>query len=188
MPSRAQEVKNYLGGAGYWLVMLAAVLSTLSALHASLLAASRVAYTMARDRTLPRVLAQAHRTRHTPLMAIYTSFVALAAILFMVPNLAAAGAAASLICGVVKTSATQSEREERRRMLQHLAEDETYGATNVDVLAGDDVVEAIVERAEDADLVILGLQRHGGKKLFGEVALRIARSTQAATLMMSRGG
>lgn len=93
----AAAVKSYMGPAGYWLVMIAAILSTLSALHANILAASRVALTMATDRTLPRVLAERHATRSTPVMAIYASALALVAILFMVPNLAAAGAAASLI-------------------------------------------------------------------------------------------
>jgi basic amino acid/polyamine antiporter, APA family len=92
-----RAVKGFMGPAGYWLVMIAAVLSTLSALHANILAASRVALTMAMDRTLPRVLAERHATRMTPVMAIYASALALVAILFMVPNLAAAGAAASLI-------------------------------------------------------------------------------------------
>ncbi|MCB9580852.1 MAG: amino acid permease [Polyangiaceae bacterium] len=93
----AIAVKTFMGPVGYWLVMIAAVLSTLSALHANVLAASRVALTMATDRTLPRVFAQSHRTRKTPVMAIYASALALAAILMMVPDLAAAGAAASLI-------------------------------------------------------------------------------------------
>lgn len=93
----AVAVKTYLGATGYWLVMVAAVLSTLSALHANILAASRVALTMASDRTLPAVLAQRHSTRNTPVLAIYTSALALAAILLMVPDLASAGAAASLI-------------------------------------------------------------------------------------------
>jgi nucleotide-binding universal stress UspA family protein len=91
-------------------------------------------------------------------------------------------------CSVVSSSASESAQQDRRRMLQRLAEDETPGVPSVDVLESDDVVEAIVNRSRDAELVILGLQRHGGKKLFGEVALRIARSTQAATLMISRGG
>ncbi len=77
--------------------MIAAVLSTLSALHANVLAASRVALTMATDRTLPRVFAQMHEKRRTPVMAIYASALALAAIVMMVPDLASAGAAASLI-------------------------------------------------------------------------------------------
>ncbi len=93
----AISARNFMGPIGYWLVLIAAVLSTLSALHANILAASRVALTMATDRTLPRVLAQQHKTRATPVMAIYTTALALAAILMMVPDLASAGAAASLI-------------------------------------------------------------------------------------------
>jgi APA family basic amino acid/polyamine antiporter len=93
----AIAVSNYLGQPGYWLVMVAAVLSTLSALHANILAASRVALAMARHRTLPRVLERLHRSRRTPLMAIYASALAIVAIILMVADLAAAGAAASLI-------------------------------------------------------------------------------------------
>ncbi len=93
----ALAVGNYLGAAGFWLVMVAAILSTLSALHANLLAASRVSLTMARDRTLPPVLMQSHETRQTPIMAIYASALAMGTVAFAVPDLAAAGAAASLI-------------------------------------------------------------------------------------------
>ncbi len=89
--------RQFLGAAGYWLVIVAAILSTLSALQANLLAASRVALSMARDRTLPAVLGDLHKSRRTPVMAIYTSALTLVAIAFMVPDLAAAGAAASLI-------------------------------------------------------------------------------------------
>lgn len=92
-----RAVKGFMGPVGYWLVMFAALLGALTALQANLLAASRVALTMAVDRTLPRVLAQRHAARATPVMAIYASALALIAILFMVPDLAAAGAAASLI-------------------------------------------------------------------------------------------
>jgi amino acid transporter len=93
----ADAARQFAGTAGYWMVMAAAVLSTLSALAANLLAASRIALTMARDRTLPRVLALDHATRKTPMMAIYASALAMAVILLIVPNVAAAGAAAGLI-------------------------------------------------------------------------------------------
>lgn len=89
--------KRFLGVAGYWLVIVAALLSTLSALQANLMAASRVALSMARDRTLPPVLAQLHSERKTPVMAIAATTLTLAAIIFMVPDVASAGAAASLI-------------------------------------------------------------------------------------------
>lgn len=93
----AVTVGRFMGSTGYWLVVVAAVLSTLSALHANILAASRVALTMARDRTLPSVIGVRHPTRGTPAIAIYASALTLVAILFAVPDLAAAGAAASLI-------------------------------------------------------------------------------------------
>ena len=93
----AESVGNYLGRVGYWLVSVAAVLSTLSALAANLLAASRVALSMARDRTLPVVLARLSPERRTPAGAVVASALTLVAILIMVPDLASAGAAASLI-------------------------------------------------------------------------------------------
>jgi hypothetical protein len=93
----AVAVGNFLGPTGFWLVAVAAVLSTLSALHANVLAASRVALTMARDRTLPVFLEQLHAVRGTPVIAIYASALAIVAIVLMIPDVSAAGAAASLI-------------------------------------------------------------------------------------------
>ncbi|MCG8422854.1 MAG: amino acid permease [Proteobacteria bacterium] len=93
----ARAVSQFMGPIGYWLVIVAAILSTLSALHANILAASRVALSMAHDRTLPAVLGRIHLARGTPVMAIYATALTLIAIVFMVPNIGAAGAAASLI-------------------------------------------------------------------------------------------
>ena len=90
-------VARFLGSPGYWLVIVAAVLSTLSALNSNLMAASRVALSMARDRSLPVVLAGVHAERRTPGMAVYASTLAVLTIALMVPDLASAGAAASLI-------------------------------------------------------------------------------------------
>jgi amino acid transporter len=89
--------RRFLGDAGYWAVLFAAILATLSALHANIFAASRVALAMAKDRTLPSVLGDVHHERRTPAMAIYATGLTLIAIVFMIPDLAAAGAAASLI-------------------------------------------------------------------------------------------
>lgn len=93
----ADAARQFAGTAGYWMVTAAAVLSTLSALSANILAASRVAQSMSGDRTLPRVLSRRHPSRGTPAMAIYASALALAVILLIVPDTTAAGAAASLI-------------------------------------------------------------------------------------------
>jgi APA family basic amino acid/polyamine antiporter len=93
----ADAARTFSGPVGYWMVTGAAILSTLSALAANLLAASRVAQSMATDRMLPRALAELGAARGTPAMAISASAMALAAILLIVPDTAAAGAAASLI-------------------------------------------------------------------------------------------
>jgi len=93
----ADAAYNFGGTFGYWLVIVAAILSTLSALSANVLAASRIAFQMASDRTLPRVLAQRHSARGTPVMSIYATALAMGFILLMVPDVSSAGAAASLI-------------------------------------------------------------------------------------------
>lgn len=88
---------NFLGPAGYWLVIVAGVLSMLSALQANLLAASRFARTMARDRTLPRRFEEVDRVRGTPVAAIQLTGLTVAFLLVAVPDVAAAGAMSSLI-------------------------------------------------------------------------------------------
>ncbi len=93
----AIAAQNYLGQFGYWLVMVAAVLSMLSALQANLFAASRVALTMSRDRTLPRRLEQIDPTYGTPRPAILATTAIIIALLIILPDVASAGAASSLI-------------------------------------------------------------------------------------------
>jgi APA family basic amino acid/polyamine antiporter len=93
----AIAAENYLGAFGFWLVVIGAVFSMLSALQANLFAASRVAMSMARDRTLPRSLASLSETRKTPVPAILATATLVIVILVVLPNVAAAGAASSLI-------------------------------------------------------------------------------------------
>ena len=93
----AEAALNFLGPAGFWLVVIAAILSMLSALHANLFAASRVALAMGRDRTLPHVLAHIHPGRNTPIPAILLTALFVILVILAIPNVAAAGAAASLI-------------------------------------------------------------------------------------------
>jgi amino acid transporter len=93
----AVAVENFMGPVGFWLVILAAILSMLSALYANLFAASRIALAMARDRTLPSQLGRIHRARRTPTTAVLASFGAVVLILLLISDVAAAGAAASLI-------------------------------------------------------------------------------------------
>ncbi len=93
----AVAAQNYLGAFGYWLVLVAGVLSMLSALQANLYAASRLALTMARDRTLPHRLEQVDAKRGTPVTAVLVTSAIVMILLLILPDVAAAGAASSLI-------------------------------------------------------------------------------------------
>ncbi len=93
----AASARHYLGPFGYWLVLVAAVLSMFSALHANLFAASRIARAMARDRTLPAPLAKLNTSRHTPVVAVGVTALLVCVTVLILPSVAAAGAASSLI-------------------------------------------------------------------------------------------
>jgi len=93
----AVAAERFMGPVGYWLVIGAGVLSMLSALQANLLGASRVAFTMARDRTLPRRIGQVLGGAGTPAMAVAVTGLMVALIVVAVGQVAAAGAASSLI-------------------------------------------------------------------------------------------
>lgn len=91
-----RAVERFMGRPGYWLVVLAGVLSMLSALQANLLAASHVALAMARDRTLPGRLAGTNQAG-APVEATLATALTVGLILGVIPGVAEAGAAASLI-------------------------------------------------------------------------------------------
>jgi amino acid transporter/nucleotide-binding universal stress UspA family protein len=93
----ANAVEHFMGPGGYWLVIGAGILSMLSALHANLLGASRVAFAMARDRTLPRRLGQVHGTTGTPAVSVAVTGAMVLLIAVVIGEVAAAGAASSLI-------------------------------------------------------------------------------------------
>ncbi len=93
----AAAAGRFMGPVGYWLVIGAGILSMLSALQANLYGASRVAFAMARDRTLPRKLGQMRGASGTPAVAILVTGAMIATIAVAVGDVAAAGAASSLI-------------------------------------------------------------------------------------------
>lgn len=93
----AEAAGRFLGPTGYWLVIGAGVLSMLSALQANLLGASRVAFTMARDRTLPRALGRMRGASATPAIAVLVTSSMLAVVVLAMRDVSAAGAASSLI-------------------------------------------------------------------------------------------
>lgn len=90
-------VEHYLGRTGFWLVIVAALLSMLSALQANLLAASHIALAMARDRNLPGRLRHLDDRRKTPTAAIALTVSMVVTLVLVLPDVAAAGAMSSLI-------------------------------------------------------------------------------------------
>ncbi len=90
-------VKNYIGDFGYWLVLVAALLSMLSALNANIFASSRIAFKMAQDRTLPKNLGVLSNRFDTPLYSIIFTSLIIVLIVITISNVESAGAAASLI-------------------------------------------------------------------------------------------
>jgi basic amino acid/polyamine antiporter, APA family len=93
----AVAAQNYLGAFGFWLVLIAGIFSMLSALQANLFAASRVALKMSEDRTLTHHLSNIHSKYGTPATSILITCGIVALLALLLPDVAAAGAASSLI-------------------------------------------------------------------------------------------
>ncbi|MEZ4433838.1 MAG: amino acid permease [bacterium] len=93
----ALAAERMLGPAGYWLVVVAGLLSMASALLANVFAAARIAQAMGRDRALPVVLRRVHPVQGTPSVALLVTVGIGALTLLAISDVAAAGAASSLI-------------------------------------------------------------------------------------------
>jgi len=68
-----EAVATVMGPAAGWLIAAAIIVSMYSAAHATVITVPRVYYAMARDGLFFRRLAEVHRTRGTPAVAIITS-------------------------------------------------------------------------------------------------------------------
>jgi amino acid transporter len=93
----AIAAQNYLGAFGFWLVLVAGTFSMLSALQANLFAASRVSLRMANDRTLSHRLANIDERFGTPVISVWVTSGIVGLLVLILPDVAAAGAASSLI-------------------------------------------------------------------------------------------
>lgn len=93
----ALAAERMLGAAGYWLVVVAGLLSMASALVANVFAAARIAQAMGRDRALPVALRRVHPVQGTPYVALLVTVGIGAITLLGITDVAAAGAASSLI-------------------------------------------------------------------------------------------
>jgi len=91
-----RAAESFMPAFGVALIVFGGLLSTMSALNATVMAASRVAFSMGRDRMLPQKMAIIHPTKRTPHFAIIVTGVILIITAISLP-LAAVGSAASLI-------------------------------------------------------------------------------------------
>jgi nucleotide-binding universal stress UspA family protein len=92
-----RAVLNYAGPVGGVVVIAAGLLSTFSALTATLLAASRISFSMARDRALPLTLSRLSGPVHSPQAALVVSGALVVTVVLVTGNVEITGAAASLI-------------------------------------------------------------------------------------------
>lgn len=91
-----RAAEDFMPVFGVALIVVGGLLSTMSALNATVLASSRVAFSMARDRWLPQELSRIHPKRRTPQVAIIVTTVILLGMALTLP-IEAVGSAASLI-------------------------------------------------------------------------------------------
>jgi len=92
----AKAAENFMPFFGVLLIIFGGLLSTISALNATILASSRVAFSMSRDKMLPSSLSKIHTGRRTPHIAIGVTgaIVLLMALLFPIQVI---GSAASVM-------------------------------------------------------------------------------------------
>jgi nucleotide-binding universal stress UspA family protein len=91
--------------------------------------------------------------------------------------------------GVLPEGADQAAIRASEREMRALARDEARGSGVAVVLQRDDLVEEVVRRSEECDLMILGLRRSGrGRSVFGGPMLEIAEATRCPLLMISQRG
>lgn len=93
----AIAARRFLGDFGYWLVIVAGILSMLSALQANLFAASRVGFAMGRDRTLAPAMGSLDPKSGIPRRSVAVVAALAVLIIAVLPDVATAGAASSLI-------------------------------------------------------------------------------------------
>ncbi len=91
-----RAAEDFMPAFGVAVIVAGGLLSTMSALNATVMAASRVAFSMGRDRWLPRPVATIDRKRRTPVVAIVATSAILLAMALTLP-IEAVGSAASLI-------------------------------------------------------------------------------------------
>ena len=91
-----RAAEDFMPAFGVLIIVFGGLLSTMSALNATVMAASRVAFSMGRDVWLPRKMGVIHPVRRTPHISIIVTGVILLLMAILLP-IQAVGSAASLI-------------------------------------------------------------------------------------------
>lgn len=91
-----RAAENFMPAVGVLLIVFGGLLSTMSALNATVLASSRVAFSMGRERMLPARLATIHPVRRTPHVAVLVTGMVLIAMAIALP-VEVVGSAASVL-------------------------------------------------------------------------------------------
>jgi nucleotide-binding universal stress UspA family protein len=90
---------------------------------------------------------------------------------------------------VLPSQALPQEVSRARRELKRLADHELRDHYEMEIIQSDDPLSVVAERADQSDLLILGVQRVGRrKKLFGGFTRAIARRTSCPLIVISRRG
>ena len=92
----ARAAQNFMPFFGVMLIIFGGLLSTISALNATILASSRVAFSMSRDKMLPMSLSRIHTLRRTPHIAIAVTGAIILVMAFLFP-IQVIGSAASVM-------------------------------------------------------------------------------------------
>ena len=87
---------------------------------------------------------------------------------------------------VLPEATVEAERRAAERAVRRLARDIWQGQPEVEVMLSDAPGRAIAQRAAMTDLVILGTQRAGRRRLFGQFVTQIAQLTPTPLLLISR--
>ncbi len=91
-----RAAEDFMPAIGVAVIVFGGLLSTTSALNATVMAASRVAFSMGRDQWLPKPIGRIHAVRHTPHVAIVATGAILLVMAVTLP-IEAVGSAASLM-------------------------------------------------------------------------------------------
>lgn len=101
----AEAARPFMGSTGYLLITVAALLSTLSAINATLYGAARLSYTIAKDGELPRVLERKLWNRPVEGLLITACATLLVANLFDLSSISTMGSAGFLLIFTVVNGA-----------------------------------------------------------------------------------